>query len=250
MTDGSGNLTTTSTQYLPLTGGTMTGNLNGVTPTQLTYLDTLSSNVQTQLNTLSNNPGSHSATIASPSGGVNYWFIPFDPNNSSTPLSSTSIKSVRVELPVFTIQNQASPIWLRFATTSDTGIVTSTYSANGTYTGATTVTSVSNAVNSSSGIPIMTGTNLTVSGSIPDGVLTGFLDINWYLGPTIGAINVTGMVGFTYGTHTYSQSIYGTYEDLIANVSDVVGFSLVATANASACYPGSECTGTVIMNRA
>lgn len=36
--------------YLPITGGNLTGPLNGVTPTQLTYLNTLTSNVQTQLN--------------------------------------------------------------------------------------------------------------------------------------------------------------------------------------------------------
>lgn len=36
--------------YMPLSGGTFTGNVNGVTPTQLTYLNSLSSNVQTQLN--------------------------------------------------------------------------------------------------------------------------------------------------------------------------------------------------------
>ncbi len=36
--------------YMPLAGGTFTGNVNGVTPTQLTYLNSLSSNVQTQLN--------------------------------------------------------------------------------------------------------------------------------------------------------------------------------------------------------
>lgn len=37
---------------LPLTGGTLTGNLNGVTPTELTYLFGLTGNIQGQLNTI------------------------------------------------------------------------------------------------------------------------------------------------------------------------------------------------------
>ena len=39
-----------STPALALEGGTMTGNLNGITPTQLGYLTTLMGDVQTQLN--------------------------------------------------------------------------------------------------------------------------------------------------------------------------------------------------------
>jgi hypothetical protein len=35
---------------LPLSGGTLTGNLNGITPTQLGYLTMLTGNMQTQLN--------------------------------------------------------------------------------------------------------------------------------------------------------------------------------------------------------
>ena len=40
--------------YLPLAGGTLTGNLNGITPAQLGYLGTITSNVQTQINTINN----------------------------------------------------------------------------------------------------------------------------------------------------------------------------------------------------
>ena len=44
-----------SSTYLPLVGGTLTGNLNSITPTQLSYLTTISSNVQSQLNTINSN---------------------------------------------------------------------------------------------------------------------------------------------------------------------------------------------------
>ena len=44
------------TSYLlPKSGGVMTGNLNGVTPTQLSYLTTLSSDIQTQVTTANTN---------------------------------------------------------------------------------------------------------------------------------------------------------------------------------------------------
>lgn len=60
-----GYVTTNQTQYsllhrdagdarwLQLSGGTMTGNLNGVTPTELSYLSGTTSNIQNQLNNLS-----------------------------------------------------------------------------------------------------------------------------------------------------------------------------------------------------
>jgi len=45
--------------YLPISGGNLTGDLNGVTPTQITYSDTLTSNIQTQINTLSSDLGNY-----------------------------------------------------------------------------------------------------------------------------------------------------------------------------------------------
>ena len=41
-----------NTSYLPIGGGTLTGNLNGVTPTQLGYLSGANSNIQNQINNL------------------------------------------------------------------------------------------------------------------------------------------------------------------------------------------------------
>lgn len=41
-----------NTTFLPLAGGTLTGNLNGVTPTELTYVSGATSNIQNQLNNL------------------------------------------------------------------------------------------------------------------------------------------------------------------------------------------------------
>jgi len=41
-----------ATTYLPLAGGTLVGNLNGVTPTEITYLSGATSNLQTQINNI------------------------------------------------------------------------------------------------------------------------------------------------------------------------------------------------------
>ena len=43
---------TLSNIYLPLTGGTLTGNLNGATPTEIGYLSGLTSAIQTQINNI------------------------------------------------------------------------------------------------------------------------------------------------------------------------------------------------------
>ena len=38
--------------YLPLSGGTLTGNLNGATPTEIGYLSGVTSAIQTQINNI------------------------------------------------------------------------------------------------------------------------------------------------------------------------------------------------------
>ena len=43
--------------YLSLSGGNLTGDLNGTSPTQISYSDTLSSNIQTQINALTTDLG-------------------------------------------------------------------------------------------------------------------------------------------------------------------------------------------------
>lgn len=46
------DLATINATYLPLAGGTMIGNLNGVTPTEITYLSGATSNIQNQINNI------------------------------------------------------------------------------------------------------------------------------------------------------------------------------------------------------
>ena len=46
------DITTSLGAYLPLTGGTLTGNLNGVTPTEISYISGTTSNLQNQINAI------------------------------------------------------------------------------------------------------------------------------------------------------------------------------------------------------
>lgn len=45
-------ISTASSTYMPLAGGTFTGNVNGVTPTEITYLSGVTSPIQTQINNI------------------------------------------------------------------------------------------------------------------------------------------------------------------------------------------------------
>jgi len=196
------------------------------------------------------------AAVPSPSGSTSYWFIPFDPNNTTNKISSTSPtppRSVTIFVKNLVITGANSAMVMRVATSSGTGVVTATYGGIGTYTtsnGNGSITNVNTNLSSATSMNIYVPTNSFLISTTSGRPLTGTIDISWYI-PTSGngQINVCSNLGcYDSGGNQTQQVSNVYYNDTYSNVGNVIGVSLILTASGSPFF-SSGCVADVMMER-